>query len=220
MKQLSSSSVLLTLLLITACTQEVSEGYTAKVEEIFSDISLSEELNLYVNESGQPANGHYTSNYQNGSLQADITFSNGMISEGEIFHSDGIRTIRYTTEEDLMKKSYYSKSSQPRMEILYDENLSDQIAFHTWDQDGTRRAKTDQTVMKQWYENGQPQFEMELKDGTLHGKSVRWYENGQKKSEEHYIKNVKHGTFKEWDKEGNVTSKQVYDIGELVTENE
>ncbi|MDZ7659259.1 hypothetical protein [Fodinibius sp.] len=217
MKQLSS--VLFILLLFTACSQEIPERYTANVEEIFSDISISEDLYLYVDGTGQPADGHYTSNYQNGSIQADITFKDGMISEGEIFSPDGVLTIRYTTENNLMKISYYNKSnSQPRMVTLYGDDLSDRVAFHTWDEDGTRRVKHDQTVMKQWYENGQPQFEMSLRDGKLHGKSATWYENGQIKSEVHYINDMKHGTFKEWDKEGNVISKQVYDMGKLVTE--
>ena len=217
MKQLLS--ILFILLLITGCSQEISEEYTGKVEKIFSNISLSEELNLYVDESGKPAEGHYTSTYQNGSVQADVTFKDGMISEGEIFSPGAVSTIRYTTENGLMKTSYYNKrNSHPRMVTLHDENLSDKVAFHTWDEDGTRRVKTDQTVMKQWYKNGQPQFEMSLKNGKLHGKSVRWYENGQKKSEKYYINNVKDGTFIKWDKEGNITSKKVYEMGELVTD--
>jgi antitoxin component YwqK of YwqJK toxin-antitoxin module len=210
-------SALLILLLVTACSQVTSEKYTAKVEKIFSEISVSEELDLYVEESGQPADGHYTSNYQNGSLQADVTFRDGMISEGEIFTSEGVLTVRYTTEDGFMKTSYHTtSSSQPRMITLHDENLSDQVGFHTWDEDGTRRVKHDQTVMKQWYKNGQPQFEMSLKDGKLHGKSARWYKNGQIKSEKHYINNVKDGTFKEWDEKGNLIKRQVYDMGELV----
>lgn len=218
MKQLSS--VLFIFLLLTACEQETSEEYTGQVEEIFSNISVSEELNLYVDEVGQPADGHYTSNYQNGNIQADIMFRDGMISEGEIFTSDSILTIRYTTEKGKMKTSYYSTSSHPRMVTFHDDDLSDRIAFHTWDKDGTRRVKHDQSVMKQWYENGQPQFEMSLKDGKLHGKSARWYEDGQIKSEKHYINNVKDGTFKEWDEEGNLISRQVYEMGELIEKNE
>jgi len=205
------------LFLFIACSQEKSEHYTGQVEKIFSDISVSEELNLYIDATGQPAEGHYTSNYENGSIQADIRFRDGMISEGEILTSDGVLTIRYSTEDGLMKTSYHTtSSSQPRMVTLHDKNLSDRIGFHTWDEDGTRRVKTDQTVMKQWYKNGQPQFEMPLKDGKLHGKSARWYENGQIKSEAHYINDVKDGTFKKWDKQGNLISRQVYDMGELV----
>jgi antitoxin component YwqK of YwqJK toxin-antitoxin module len=216
MKQLTS--VLFILLLFTACSQESSEQYTGKVEKIFSEISVSEDLNLYVDESGQLADGHYTSNYQNGSIQADVTFKDGMISEGGVFSPDGVQTIRYTTENGLMKISYYNKrNSHPRMVTLYGDNLSDQIEFHTWDEDGTRRHKQDRTIMKQWYKNGEPQFEMQLKDGKIHGKSVTWYENGQMKSEQHYMNEVKNGTFKEWDKEGNLISEQVYNMGELVT---
>lgn len=216
MKQLSS--VLFILLLFTACSQEISEDYTGRVEEIFSQISVSEELNLYVDGAGQPADGNYTSNYKNGSIQADITFRDGMISEGKIFSSDGVLTVRYTTENGLMKTSFYSTSSEHRMVTLYGDDLSDRVEFHTWDEDGTRRVKHDQTVMKLWYKNGQPQSEIPVKDGKIHGNVILWYENGQIKSEEPYTDDVKHGTFKEWDEKGNIITKQVYDMGELITE--
>lgn len=133
MKQLSL--ILFLFLLFISCSQENPEKYTGNVEEIFSEISVSEELNLYVDRTGQPADGRYTSNYQNGSVQADITFRDGMIAEGKVFSSDGVLTIRYTTENDLMKTSYYTKSSQPRMVTLHGDDLSDQIALHTWDLD-------------------------------------------------------------------------------------
>ena len=217
MKQLTS--VLFILLLFTACSQETSEEYTGKIEKIFSDISVSQKLNLYIDSDGQPADGHYTSNYQHGSIQADVTFKDGMISKGEIFSPDGILTIRYSTEDGLMKTTYYSSSGNPRMEVFHEDNLSDQVGFYTWDEDGTQRSQHDKTVMKQWYENGQPLVEMQLKGGNVHGRSLSWYENGQIKSEEHYINNVENGTFKEWDKEGNLISKKVYDMGKLVTEN-
>lgn len=212
------SSVLFILLLFTACDQEASEKYTGHVEDIFSDISVSEELNLYVGVNGQPADGQYTSNYQNGSTRADITFNDGMISEGETFSRDGVLTIRYTTENDLMKTSHFATSDQSRMVTLHDNDLSDRVEFHTWDEDGTRRSQHDQTVSKQWYKSGQPQFKISLKDGKTHGESVSWYENGQIKSDQHYTNGMKNGTFKEWDEEGNLINKQVYDMGKLVAE--
>ena len=217
MKQLTSR--LFILLLFAACSQQTSEKYTGKVEDIFSDIAVSEELNLYVDETGQPADGHYSSTYQNGAMQADVTFRDGMISEGKIFSKEGVLTTRYTTENGLMKTSYHNTSnSQPRMVTLHGEDLEDQVEFHTWDQDGTQRTKHVQTVLQGWHENGQPQFKMQLKDGKLYGESTLWYENGQIKSEEHYINDVKHGTSRKWDKEGNLISNQVYNMGKLVTE--
>ena len=215
------TSALLFLLLITACKQETSEEYTGNVERIFSEISVSEDLNLFVDESGQLADGHYTAYYQNGSIQADVTFKNGMISEGGVFSPNGVQTIRYTTENGFMKVSYYNKrNSHPRVVALYGNNLSDRIEFHTWDEDGTQRVKHNQVVMKLLNENGQPMFEMSLRDGEGHGKYVSWFENGQIKSEGYFTDGVKNGTFKEWDEKGNVVSMQVYDMGELVSENE
>ncbi len=215
----SLSSVLFILLLFAACSQEIPEEYIGSVETIFSDISVSEELNLYIDDDKQPADGHYTSNYQNGAMQADVTFKDGMISEGEIFTSSGKLRARYSTERGMMKTSYYSTASHPTMVTLH-KDLSDYIEFHTWAEDGTQLVKQDQTVMKSWLLNGQQLFDFPLKDGELHGKSVRWFENGQVKSEEYFADGVEHGTFQEWDEKGNLITKKIYDMGKLVSENE
>jgi len=216
MKQLSS--VLFILLLFAACSQKTPEEYTGDIEAIFSEISVSEELNLYIDSSGQPANGHYTSNYQNGAVQADVTFKDGMISEGEIFTSYGKLIKDYTTERGMMKTTYYTTASQPSMVTLKND-LSKSIEFQIWAEDGTQLVKQDQTVMKNWYLNGQPMFDVSLKDGEYHGKSLVWFENGQLKSEMCFANGVENGTFQEWDEEGNLVSKKVYDMGKLVSEN-
>ncbi len=217
MKQLSSALVI--LLLFAACSQEIPEEYTGDVEGIFSEITVSKELNLYIDDDGQPAEGHYTANYQNGAMQADVTFKDGMISEGEILTSSGKLRARYSTERGMMKTSYYTTGSHPTMITLH-KDLSDYIEFHTWAEDGSQLVEQDQTVMKSWLLNGQQLFDFPLKDGELHGKSVRWFENGQVKSEEYFANGVEHGTFQEWDEKGNLVSKKVYEMGELVSENE
>ena len=102
---------------------------------------------------------------------------------------------------------------------VYGEDLSDQREFHVWYNDGSRSVKSDQTVLKQWYKNGQLQFEVPLKNGKPQGKEVWWYKNGQKKYERFYTNDLKNGTFKEWDEEGNIISEKVYDMGKLVSEN-
>ena len=215
MKQLSS--LLFILLLLTACSKEDSfEKTSYRVVDIFPEISLSDELNLYVDETGQPANGNYTSSYQNGFTLADITFSEGMISEGEIFRSDGLQEVSYKVENDRLKLTFYREDGEPRLITVYGDNMSDRREFHVWHEDGTRLVESDETIFRTWYENGRPRVQMPSVDGELHGKVALWYENGQKEYEQHYSGGVKHGTFKEWDEEGNITDEKVYEMGELI----
>lgn len=118
-----------------------------------------------------------------------------------------------------MNISYFNKEhSHPRVVVLYGNNLSDRIEFHSWDEDGTQRVKHDQLAMKLWHENGQAKLEISLKDGDMHGNYVSWFENGQIRSEGYFTDGVKNGTFKEWDEKGNVISMQMYNMGELVSE--
>lgn len=216
-KRLTPALVL--ILSITSCNQEPLEEYIGFIERIFSEISVSEDLNLYVDEYGQLANGQYTTYYRNGLIQADVTFKNGMISEGGVFSPNGVQTQRYTTENGLMNISYFNKEhSHPRVVVLYGNNLSDRIEFHSWDEDGTQRVKHDQLAMKLWHENGQAKLEISLKDGDMHGNYVSWFENGQIRSEGYFTDGVKNGTFKEWDEKGNVIRMQMYNMGELVSE--
>ncbi|REL32809.1 hypothetical protein DYD21_13355 [Rhodohalobacter sp. SW132] len=215
MKQLSS--ILFILIISVACSQEeVFEEISNDITEIFTEISLSEELNLYVDETDQPADGHYTSSYQNGSTLADVTFNEGMISEGKIFRSDGLQTVGYTVENERMKLTYYNENSEPKLVTVYGDDLSERREFHVWHTDGTRLVESAENTFNMWYENGRPRVQMPSVDGELHGKVAVWYENGQIESEHHYSNGVKHGTFTEWDEEGAVTSQKVYEMGELI----
>jgi len=214
MKQLSS--LLFIILLFTACSREETFEVTSyHVADIFPDISLSSELNLYVDETGQPANGHYTSGYQNGYILADITFSEGMISDGKIFRSDGLQTAGYTSENGGMKLTFYNEDGEPKLISVYGDDMSDRREFHAWYKNGNRSIASDETSYKKWYENGQPKIQMPSMDGKTHGRVVFWHENGQMEYEMHFTHGVEHGTFREWDEDGAVTSEKVYEMGEL-----
>lgn len=214
MRQLSP--ILITLCIFTGCSREFYEEYSDDVTEIFPDIFLSEELNLYVEEVGRPAVGHYTSSYQNGSIRADVTFKDGMIVEGEIFRMDGSQSVGYTVENDWVKYTLYDEKGKPKLIALYGDDLSDQREFHVWHENGTRLVESDEAIFKTWYENGRPRIQMESVDGEMHGRVASWYENGRMESEHHYSDGVKHGTFIEWDEKGKLISEQAYDMGTLV----
>ncbi|REL32808.1 hypothetical protein DYD21_13350 [Rhodohalobacter sp. SW132] len=211
------SSLLIILLLLTACSQEETfEKTSYRVADIFPEISLSDEFNLYVDETAQPANGHYTSSYQNGSTLADITFREGMISEGKIFRSDGLQEVSYTTENERMKLTFYKENGEPHLVSVYGDDMSDRREFHAWYENGVRSIESDETNYKMWYENGLPQLQIPSVDGELHGRVVSWYETGQEEYEMNFYDGIEHGTFKEWDEEGNITSEKVYEMGELI----
>lgn len=214
MKQLST--LLITVCLFTGCSREIYEEYSEDVTEIFPEITLSEELNLYVDGSGRPADGHYKSSYQNGSIRADIIFNEGMISKGEIYRNDGSQSVGYSIENEMMKYTLYNEKRESKLVVLYGEDLSDRKEFHVWHEDGTRLVESDETIFKTWYENGRPRVQMASADGEKHGRVASWYENGQIESEHHYSDGKKHGTFKEWDEEGNLICEQAYDMGVLV----
>jgi FKBP-type peptidyl-prolyl cis-trans isomerase len=66
-----------------------------------------------------------------------------------------------------------------------------------------------------WYENGQKQIEVTLKDGKEDGLFTEWYENGQKESEVTY-KNGELISEECWDEDGNECQEKLFD--ELVIE--
>ena len=191
MKNLASP--LLLLLLFAACGQEISEEYSHDITELFPEISLSEELNLYVDEDSQPVDGHYSTTYE-----------------------DGYRTVGYSTENGMMTHTLYAEDDQPRLISVFGDDLSDRREFHVWYEDGTRFVESDQTINRMWYESGQLQSEVPLKNGRMDGKAVFWYENGEVKAENHFSDDEMDGTFTEWDEEGNIIRERVYDMGELV----
>ncbi len=217
MKQLSI--LLLIFAFITSCSQDSFEEYSNDLEVIFSELSFSDDLNLYVDETGQPADGQFTKNFQNGLLQADVMFLDGMISKGQIFRSDGLLIVDYITENDLLKHTYYNEEGEPRMIVIYGEDFSDRREFHVWGADGTRLVKSDQTIHKSWHENGQPALNIPWHDKGVHGVSTSWYTNGQKEFERHFYHGERHGSFKEWDEQGNLVAYKIYEMGELISEN-
>jgi hypothetical protein len=140
MKKLTT--LLSVLLLLAACGEEITNEYSGDVAEIFQEISFSEKLNLYVYNDGQPAEGHFSATYHDGSPQAIVTFRDGMISEGEIFAQNGLRTIGYSTKNGMMKQTYYAGKEQPRLINIYGDDLEDRREFHVWYENGNRLVKS------------------------------------------------------------------------------
>jgi len=216
-------SLLVILFLITACSrekaQDFSEFQSVNVEDIFETISLSEELNLYVDEEGQPAEGRLTASYEDGSLRADVTFSEGMISEGGIFRPDGSHFAGYTTSDEMMKYTIYFTTGDPNLVTLYGDDLADRREFHVWQENGQRLVEFNQSMHRMWHENGWQSLEVPAIDGKTHGRAASWYENGQIKSEYHFINGDLDGTYMKWDEDGNLIVERVYELGELVSDN-
>ncbi|MFU8813169.1 MAG: toxin-antitoxin system YwqK family antitoxin [Balneolaceae bacterium] len=217
MKKIFSAS-LITCLLLTACGKEEPVQYSYSLVDIFPEISVSEEHNLYVDETGQPAQGHYLTTYPDGSVRADVTFRDGMIINGDILRPNGNTFIGYTMDRNLMVMTNYRDESQPRIITKYGEDLSDRREFHVWTEDGTRIVESDESIFKLWFESGQLSMVVPSLNGNTHGIIRSWYENGQPQSEYHFTEGVRDGPSIDWDEEGNVVKNETYENGELISE--
>lgn len=208
------------LWLLIGCSQSEEIHYSYSVTEIFSEISLSDEHHLYVDETGEPVHGTYTASYPDGALRADITFRDGMISEGRILRPDGIKFTDYTLEDQRIKHTNYIDGRQIRMVTVYGSDLSDRKEFRVWTDDGIQIVESNESIFKLWFENGQLSMEVPAVDGETHGTVRSWHKNGHPKAEYHFTEGVRNGTSTDWDEKGNVIKKETYKHGDLVSEGE
>ena len=67
----------------------------------------------------------------------------------------------------------------------------------------------------EWLPDGQKVLEMSLKDGRLHGVSMKWHANGRKASEGEFRDGKEHGLHLAWDEDGRPTTymKTCYEMG-------
>jgi len=101
-------------------------------------------------------------------------------------------------------------------EILYDE---DGRIYHL----RTNRLFTGKYV--EWFDDGQKELEIDIKEGLIHGKAIFWHQNntaapsifGRRRIEANYRNDEEHGKTIEWDRSGQVVLEEEWDNGELVS---
>lgn len=212
-------SAFITLIFLFSCGGETVYENSNRVTEIFPEIHISNETFLYVDKNENAIDGNFIAKYDNGSIQADLNFENGMISEGSIWGEDGELHLTFSIEDGLAKQRAYHKNGHVATESVFENNIKDLVVFNVWYEDGSPFYESDSTKTRMWHENGQLEMESFLIDGRINGKVIYWHENGQKAAENHFTDDEPDGTFKEWDEEGNLISEKVYEKGELISEN-
>ena len=71
-------------------------------------------------------------------------------------------------------------------------------------------------LYKWWYENGQLEFELNLKNGELDGLGKSWYKNGQLSVEGNYKNGKRDGLSRGWDKNGQLEYEGNWKDGKLI----
>ncbi|MCC5913201.1 MAG: hypothetical protein JJU46_02395 [Balneolaceae bacterium] len=217
----------LPLLLITSsfllsCDEDESDSEqyrTNHVTEAIEGIEIS--FNEYVytyRGTDEPVSGKYTSYFDTGDVQADITFHNGMVQEGTIRGEDGSTYFDFVlNEENQTVEKTYDKNGTLRMNRIHGETLFDMpMVIESFREDGSPLSVFSPELIKEWYENGYVHTEANFMDGELHGRVAKWHENGQIAGESFYIRGVLDGDYLEWDESGNKITKKKYEMGKLV----
>lgn len=64
--------------------------------------------------------------------------------------------------------------------------------------------------VEMYYENGVPQVQETMKNGTKHGKYLSYYKTGLKKTEGKYVEGKRDGIWKWWNEKGEVSYQLDY----------
>ena len=75
-------------------------------------------------------------------------------------------------------------------------------------------------TVKRWYESGKKRSETSFKEGRLHGTVTVWYENGNKEWQGVYKDGEQHGTETKWYESGKKSREEIYTDGRKVAEKE
>ena len=65
-------------------------------------------------------------------------------------------------------------------------------------------------LWREWYENGQIEYEDYFQNGLEHGESQGWYEDGQKEYEWNFKNGLDHGLQRGWDEKGQLEYESNY----------
>ena len=71
-------------------------------------------------------------------------------------------------------------------------------------------------VCKKWYDNGQLQIIYNYNKGKLNGNQRKWFPSGNLRAEWNYLNDELHGVSSEWNDDGSIKSKKQYKHGTLI----
>ena len=143
----------------------------AQREVNYEDLKYNEKTELiYANDEKEPFTGIAKDYYEDKSLKAELTYTNGILEgEAKQYYQSGKLKSTAIFSNGLLNGQcigYYESGN-----IEYEENyLDDEL-------NGS---------VKDYYENGQLKAELNYKNGKLDGLGREYYENGQLHIEENY----------------------------------
>ena len=167
----------------------------AEREVNYEDLKYNEKTELiYANDEKEPFTGIAKDYYEDKSLKAELTYTNGILeSEAKQYYQSGKLKSTAIFSNGLLNGQcigYYESGN-----IEYEENyLDDEL-------NGS---------VKDYYENGQLKAELNYKNGKLDGLEKEYHENGQLYIEENYKDGKLEGESTNYDEKGNITSKRIY----------
>ena len=167
----------------------------AEREVNYEDLKYNEKTELiYANDEKEPFTGIAKDYYEDKSLKAELTYTNGILEgEAKQYYQSGKLKSTAIFSNGLLNGQcigYYESGN-----IEYEENyLDDEL-------NGS---------VKDYYENGKLKAELNYKNGKLDGLEKEYHQNGQLYIEENYKDGKLEGESTNYDEKGNITSKRIY----------
>lgn len=224
----TAALLILSLVLLAACQEQTISEQKNHVTEALPQIAISTADQLYMDrESGEPADGEYTSTHEDGTPRASLIFSDGLIPEGTIHERpegfyesvDKDSQIEWTfTKDNGVYLCTLTVDGVKRQQTGHGDRLTDVVRMRIWSPDGTPIAEFSEYRMKEWFPNGELKSVAEFDpDGSgLHGRVAAWYQDGQISGESFYSNDLLNGHYREWDEEGNLITERYCKDGEPV----
>lgn len=214
-------------------TERVNGQMHGKQKWYFADGKLSNEVN-YIN--GE-RHGEWKRYHHNGKLSYQATYDHGNLNGRSIWYfRDGqVDTERFYKEDEPVneRKNYFTngkpRSSRPFEQgkvhgeaKFYNRNgelvhireyCYDKIVGYSYiGKDNKPVAmipiKNETALVKNYFSNGKPSCEFEIKSGFFDGKYTRWYQSGQVSYEATYVANQLEGVVKSYHLNGQLHSER------------
>ena len=198
---------------VMSCSNHSHSFESDHITEIFPEIYLSGETDVYLDNRGNPVTGDFEAHHTNGVLHAELSFEDGLIVSGSVWNDEGELRAVYSVEDGLLTVTYLHENGQPSVRFQFEGDMKNVVATKSWFEDGSPQIKTTRTNHKTWHENGQLAAEVPMVDGRAHGVGYGWHKNGELAGENHFKDDQWHGSFRSWDENGNLISEKFYDMG-------
>ena len=173
----------------------------AEREVNYEDLKYNEKTELiYANDEKEPFTGIAKDYYEDKSLKAELTYTNGILEgEAKQYYQSGKLKSTAIFSNGLLNGQcigYYESGN-----IEYEENyLDDEL-------NGS---------VKDYYENGQLKAELNYKNGKLDGLEKEYHQNGQLYIEENYKDGKLEGESTNYDEKGNIILRLIYKDDEII----